>query len=255
MDETTLEKIQKRVDELQPLYDRMDKTKDLVYLNPYKMENFDKSEVENVINVTTNWPAIYANAIISDLMGSVWQTVIESNAKMSDKQKHDIENFIEDNLAQADEQLAARGMADLFTFLCNHVCIRSLIGARWTSRFEGNVYKTDCLHVDMRWTPFEFGKDGLSWVAHKTWRSGAKVFAQYGKDVGDQEILVTDFWDCAKNEVWLDEEMAPKWPKNHDFGTPPFVILTPSSGFMLRDKGYLEHEGEDLLFLSRGLYE
>ncbi len=153
MEDTTLDKVKKRVTELQPLYDRMDKTKDLVYLTPYKMLNFDKLEMENVINVTTNWPGVFANAIINDLMGAIWQTVIESEGKLSDKQKRIIENFIDDNLAQADEQLGRRGMADLFTWLCNHVCTRSLIGARWTSRFEGNSYKTDCLPVDMRWTP------------------------------------------------------------------------------------------------------
>jgi len=262
--EDTLEKVKKRVAELQPLYDRMDKTKDLVYLSPYKMRNFDKAEMENVINVTTNWPAIYANAIISDLMGAIWQTVIESNTKLSDKQKHVIENFIEDNLAQADEQLATRGMADLFTWLCNHVCIRSLIGARWISQFDKGVYKNDCLPVDMRWTPFEFGKDGLSWVAHKTFRSKARILSQYGVDVGEDEIEVTDFWDCEKNEVWLGDEKVDtvvvngkvqKRQEEHPFGYPPFVIVIPSSGFMLRDKGYIEHEGEDLLFLSRGLYE
>lgn len=235
--EDTLEKVKKRVTELQPLYDRMDKTKDLVYLTPYKMLNFDKIEMENVINVTTNWPAVYANAIIGDLMGSVWQTVIESNVKISDKQKHDIENFIEDNLAQADEQLGRKGMADLFTWLCNHVCHRSLIGARWISQFDKGEYKIDCLPVDMRWCPFEFGTDGLDWGAPKSFRSGARIKSEYGKDVGDQEIEVTDFWDSEKNEVWLGDEMAPGWPKKNPFGSPPLVIVIPSSGFMLRDKG------------------
>jgi len=251
--DTTLEIVKKRVEELQPLYNRMDKTKDLVYLTPFKMKNFANVEIENVINVTTNWPAIYANAIIGDLMGAIWQTVIESNTKVSDKQKHVIENFIEDNLVQADEQLGRRGMADLFTWLCNHVCIRSLIGACWTSWFEGSEYKIDCLPVDMRWCPFIFGKNGLEWAAPKTFRSGARILLEYGKDLGEEEIEVTNFWDKDKHEIWFGEELF-KTEKN-PFGYPPFVIVIPSSGFMLRDKGYIEHEGEDLLFLSRGLYE
>ncbi len=62
--------------------------------------------------------------------------------------------------------------------------------------------------------PFEFGTNGLSWVAPKTFRSGARIKAQYGKDMGEEEdIEVTDFWDCEKNEVWLGEEVAPGWPK------------------------------------------
>lgn len=249
---TTLEIVKNKVTELQPLYDRMDKTRELVYLKEYKLLNFNKIEIEKVINVTTNWPAIFANAIISDLMGATWQTVIESDGKLSDKQKHVIENFIEDNLAQVDEQLLQRGMAELFTWLCNHVCIRSLIGARWISQINKDGYKVDCLPVDMRWTPFEYGLKGLTWVAPKTFRSKAKIKEQYGVDAED-ETEVTDFWDSEKNEIWIAEELV-KTQKN-PFGYPPFVIIVPSSGFMLRDKGYIEHEAEDLFFLNRGLYD
>ncbi len=251
---TTLEIVKNKVTELQPLYNRMDKTRKLVYLTDYKLTQFDgETPIEKVINVTTNWPAIFANAIISDLMGAVWQTVIESDGKLSDKQKHQIETFIEDNLAQADEQLGRRGMADLFTWLCNHVCIRSLIGARWVSQFDEGEYKIDCLPVDMRWTPFEYGNDGLNWVAPTTFRSRALIKAQYGIDVGTDETEVVDWWDCEKKELWIAEELV-KTQKN-PFGEPPFVIEIPSSGFMLRDKGYIEHEAEDLFFLNRGLYD
>jgi len=250
----TLEIVKSRVTELQPLYDRMDKTKDLVYLKEYRLESFEKVPIEKVINVTTNWPAIYANAIISDLMGATWQTVIESDGELSDKQKHVIENFIEDNLAQADEQLLRRGMAELFTWLCNHVCVRSLIGARWISQIDKDgSYKLDCLPVDMRWTPFEFGNDGMNWVAPRTFRSKTRIKAQYGIDVGVDDTEVVDFWDSEKNEIWIEEKLH-KTQKN-PFGYPPFVIIIPSSGFMLRDKGYMEHEAEDLLFMNRGLYD
>jgi hypothetical protein len=38
------------------------------------------------------------------------------------------------------------------------------------------------------------------------------------------------------------------------FGKPPFVIQPAPAGFMLLDKGYMVHEGEDIFFLDRGLY-
>lgn len=264
---TTLEIVKNRVAELKPLYDRMDKTSKLVYLTPYQLMQFDgTTPIEKVINVTTNWPAIFANAIISDLMGAVWQTVIESSGKLSDQQKHDIENFIEDNLAQADEQLGKRGMADLFTWLCNHVCIRSLIGARWVSQFVDGKYAIDCLPVDMRWTPFEYGNDGLNWVAPKTFRSRARIQAKYAKELREagldysgtgasaaSDLEVVDFWSCEKKELWIEDRLILK--QKNPFGYPPFVIAIPSAGFMLRDKGYIKHEGEDLFFLNRGLYD
>lgn len=253
----TLTIVKDRAKELDPLYKRMDKTRDLVYQTPFSLKDFKKKDLANVVNVTTNWPAVYANAIISDLMGAIWQTVIESDGKLSDEQKHIIENFIDDNLAQADEQLAQKGFAELFTWLCNHVCIRSWIGVRWISQFEEDSFKLDCLPVDMRWCPFEFGESGLDWVAPISFRSKAWIKSEYGEEIAGKisgsEVKVTDFWDSEKNEVWIDEKKVKE--QENPFGYPPFVIAIPSSGFMLRDKGYIEHEGEDLLFLSRGLYE
>ncbi|GAH79098.1 unnamed protein product, partial [marine sediment metagenome] len=71
----TLDIIKNRVTLLKPLYDRMDRTKDLAYGKPYKLMDFTgKKEIEKVVNVTTNWPGVFANAIINDLMGAVWQT-------------------------------------------------------------------------------------------------------------------------------------------------------------------------------------
>ena len=249
----TLDIIRDKVTELQPLYDRMDKTRDLAYGKKYELKGFDDVPLEKVINVTTNWPGVFASAIISDLMGATWQTVIESDGKLSPKQIHIIENFIEDNLAQVDEQLIRRGYVELFTWIANHVCIRSLIGARWFTQLDKDGYKVDCLPVDMRWTPFDFGDHGLNWVAPKTFRSKALIKAKYGKDVDSDETEVIDFWTGEKNEIWIAEELV-KTQKN-PFGYPPFVIVKPSSGFTLRDKGYIEHDAEDLFFLNRGLYD
>lgn len=257
----TLDIIKNRVTVLKPLYDRMDKTRDLAYGKKYELKGFDNKPIEKAVNVTTNWPGVFANAIINDLMGAIWQTVIEGEGKLSDKQKHDIENFIEDNLAQGDEQLILRGKAELFATLSNWVCIRSLIGVRWVSQFEKGEYKIDCLPTDMRWTPFEFGNDGMNWVAHKSFRSPAKIQAKYEKELtaegasvsGTEDIEVVDYWDSEKKELWIADKLL-KTQKN-PFGFPPFVIVLPAVGFMLEDKGAIEHEAEDLFFLNRGLYD
>ena len=81
----TLDIIKNRVTVLKPLYDRMDRTKELAYGKEYVLKGFDGNPIEKVVNVTTNWPGVFANAIINDLMGAIWQTVIESEGKLSDK--------------------------------------------------------------------------------------------------------------------------------------------------------------------------
>ena len=119
---------------------------------------------------------------------------------------------------------------------------------------NGN-YTIDCLPVDMRWAPFEYGNDGLNWVASTTFRSKTSLEAGFPGESfsGTTDIEVRDYWDSEKNEVWINKKLVRS--QKNPFGYPPFVIAAPATGFMLRDKGYIAHESEDLLFLIRELYD
>jgi len=206
---------------------------------------------------------VFVHGVVTDLLGGKWQTVVEG--KIPTRQSHEIESFIEENLAQADEFLMEKhGIPTLFSWLCNHVCVRWSIGARWISRIENGEYKIDCLPVDMRWTPFVRN----SWVAPITFREGDDLkqeleeYEKIAKDnkrefikvpLNDGENEVRDFWDKENEELWVGGKLVFTQP--HKFGKPPFVIVTPARGFMLRDRGFLKHEGEDILFLNAGLYK
>lgn len=245
-----------RMKQLKKLHDRMDDSKALAYMDDFKMRNYNSTEdLANVINVTGNHPAVLATAIISDLQNAKWQTVVEGG--ISSRQAHGIEQFIEDNFAQADEFLLNRfGISSLEAWLCNHVCIRSLIGVRWVSSIVGKEYTIDCLPVDMRWTAFRFGKNGLSWVAPISFSNKEDLFEEYPDvSLGSKEtdIEVRDYWTDKVNETWVEKKKV--FEQKHRFEKPPFVIVFPSVGFMLRDKDYLEHEAEDLFFLNRKLYD
>ncbi len=252
---TTWQLIEDRMTQLKNLHKRMDESRKLAYMDAFKMKKYNSSEdLSNVINVTGNSPAILANAIISDLLSARWQTVVEGN--ISTRQAHDIERFIEDNFAQADEVLLNRfGMVSLQAWLCSHVCIRSLIGVRWLSTIVGSGYQVDCLPVDMRWTPFSFGKNGLNWVAPITFMNKEDLFEEYPDikiSLKDTNNEARDYWNGKENETWVEQKLVNK--QNHSMEKPPFVIVFPSAGFMLRDKDYMEHEAEDLFFLNRNLY-
>jgi hypothetical protein len=245
--------IDKRLLELQELYARMDATKNLVYLTPYTLMKLDgKSKIERAISVTMNNPAVFANAVISDLVQAKRQIVVEG---LTDEQNHDIETFGENAFAQADEILTRRsGQSGLWGWLCNHVCIRATIGARWITTFVNNEFTVDCLPVDMRYCPYVFGRDGLKWAANISYRDASSIKEEYPTaNVTGRDIEVRDYWDCEKNEVWIDGRLALR--QNNPFEKVPFVIVLPATGFMLRDKGYLAHEAEDLLAFNRGLYD
>ncbi|KKM98878.1 hypothetical protein LCGC14_1153460, partial [marine sediment metagenome] len=222
--------------------------------------------LSNVINITSNAATVFGNAIASDLMGTKWQMVVEGKG-ISKTMASDIEQFIKDNFAQADEWLLeSEGMSSLEAWLANHVCVRSLIGVQWISEVVNGKYILTCIPRDMRWTPFRHGKNGLDWVAPITWKSRediAELFPNFAITGGSatptnektsgSEFEVRDYWDGKKNETWVAKGEAGR--QDHKLGRPPFVIVSPSAGFMLRDRGWLEHDAEDLFYLNKGVWD
>lgn len=252
--------IDNKIAELTDLYTRMDDTRDLLYLTPYEMKGFDDKKLNNVMNVTTNRPAVIVQNLVSDLMSAKWQVVVEG---VSQRQQHYIESFAQDGLDQIDEQLGISGGYTLFDWFANHVCSRGIIGARFITTIDKDKYEIDCLPVDMRWCPFEFGKKALEWGANRTFRSAAQIKKDYPEWEGSaanywfggysKDIEVRDFWNTKVNEVWIGGNKV-KEQKN-PFGQVPFVIVLPASGFMLRDSGYMKYEAEDALFLDINLFK
>ena len=262
----TLTIIDNTMEYLKPLHDRMDKTRDWVYSVPYKMPDLSdpKKSMDNVISVTMPYAAIIANTVINDIMTSFRQTIV--NGDISPRTQRYIEEFIDASREQADEQLVKSDWhSTLFEIWSSHVCVRSFIGTRWVSQIIDGKYTINCLPVDMRYVAYEYGNDGMNWVSNRSFRSMAKIEAQYGeflkankikikKPSGSNttsDIQVDDWWSSDRHELWIGGSEVINQP--HSLGEPPFVITAPTTGFMLRDKGYIEHDSEDILYLIRGI--
>ena len=258
--------VSNRMKQLNKLHERMDKTRDLAYMEDFHLTTFDgKQYLDNVINVTGNSPVTFANAIASDLMTAKWQTVVEGD--ISSKQTRDIEQFVDDNFEQADEVLLNKfGLPSLDAWLCNHVCLRSLIGVKWIGQVDKNGnYLLDVLPCDMRWFAWQHGLNGLSYAAPMFFRNSDDIMLEFpdAKLSENTELVLVDFWDSVTNEVLVSKgdtyEVTAAGTQidkqKNSLGYPPFVIVSPATGFMLRDKGYLEHEAEDIFFMNRKLYK
>jgi len=255
--------IDKRVESWSSLYKRMDVTKSLIYMDDFKLTDYTNKEIKNVVNVTGNKGASFGSKVIANLMMSEWQTVVEG--KISPRSAHIVEQFLDDSLDQANEYVRDNyDIADIFSFLYNHICNRGLIGLEYISTIQDGIFNIHCVPLDMRWTPFVRGK----WVAPITFRDGFDLEAElemYEKIAKDgkggeyfpikldntSNIEVRDYWDNKKEELLVDKKLV--FAQEHRFGKPPFVIRFAPSGFMLRDRGYIEHEGEDIYFLIRKL--
>jgi hypothetical protein len=249
----TLKMITDREAELAPLYTRMDQDSDFARLKKYTLTGFDMyrdREIPRTISVTMNEPAVFADAIISVLQGAKRQTTVEG---LSDSHNRRIETFLDDVFYTADQRLQKRRISGLWAWVCNHIAIRGPVGARWTFDLDG---MPNCLPVDMRYCPFDLDADGRGWVANHTTRTVRAVLAEYPQARGlppDGNVNIYDYWDADVNRVFVGTGVQIHEQKN-PYGFPPFAIQFPSTGFMLLDEGYLQHEAESIFFMVRDLY-
>lgn len=257
--------INTRMEALDKFYQQVDKTRKRLKLEKFTLTDFDgKTELKDVISITENRSATYAMRIIAALMSNKWQTTIEGD--ISKKNAFKIEEFIDKNLEQADQYMLEKyGLAGLDAWLCNHVCHTSLIGVEWLSYFEDGEYKVHCYPMDMRWTPFVLnkwyariifkGKDELEQELEGYEKTAKDNKWEYTKPTGlkDTDNELRSFWDDTKNELWLDGKKIFEQP--NPYKETPSVIVWPPSGFMFRDKGYLEYESPGLLYLNEQLYD
>ncbi len=262
-DTDTLKMIMARESELSGLYARMDQDRDNAQLKQYTLTGFDQwkdKEIPRTVSVTMNEPAVFANSIISVLQGAKRQTTVEG---LSDTANRKIETFLDDVFYTADQRLQKRNIAGLWAWVCNHIALRGPIGARWTFDPDG---RPNCLPVDMRYCPFDLDlREGMGWVANHTTRSVAAIKQEYPEIIGlpdfQGNMSVYDYWDADKNRVYVAGPAVGGQAggilaveRKNPYGLVPFAIQFPSTGFMLLDEGYLEHAGESIFFMVRGLY-
>ncbi len=265
MPHDTWQMIDNRVKVMQPFYTQVDKTRRRLNLTKFEMTNFNGKDIlDDVVNVTENKSINYVKRVIAGLMSYKWQTVVAGG--ITSKDAHKIEEFIEDNLEQADEFIfTEHGLSGLDTWLMNHVAHTALIGAQWTASMEEGEYKVDCLPLDMRWTPFVLN----GWAAPITFRTredleeelesyakaaetGTGEFLMPGK-LEDEDNEVRDYWNEEINELWIEKQLVFRQPNT--FKRLPFVFVWVPSGFMFRDKDYLKYESPSVLFQNELLYD
>jgi hypothetical protein len=245
-----MDKIKRAEDRLSALHRRMDEDAALAHLESYTLEDEAGNPVPNAISVTMNEPAVFANAIVAMIQESTWQTSVYGD--VSDEQAYKIERAIDVLLDEADNRLLRAGRGRMFPFFANHSCLRGWMGARVLALRTKSAIVPDILPIDMRYFYYERSPEGLLWGAYKTMRTPEQIYAEYGLDYTEEQEVV-DYWDEAKEEVWINDEMVKS--QQHPFGEVPFVIQATPAGFMLWDDGYSNAEGESIFMLNRDTYK
>ena len=247
--------VKAKLEEMKPLFDRMDEDEKLYLLDEFKMEKMDGSgDEKDVSNVTLNDPLLYAKKAIAITGSYQKQTVVEGN-DLTDKQTTKIEEFLDDIFYVLDEWLPNRGIPSLDAFINEQACIRGRIGARSVIRMGGEGIIPDIVPVDTRWFPIETGPGGMIWGAPICSRSKAQIEREYPDitiGLKSTENQVIDFWDEEKELVFIGQELVKEEVNNYKY--PPFVIAKSPIGCMLNTEDALKHDGESIFWPNRSLW-
>ena len=217
MAETIYEKVTSKGKELEPIFKRMDKDRDLLFMKAYQMlypAKYGAKAMEDVINVTLNDPTTFAMRAIATLNSTQRQTVVEGREK-KEKLFTLVENFIDDMSYSIDDFLAGQGLLTLDSFLNEQVCVRGPIVGRVTLREENSEFVPEVRGLDSRFFVYEMGGRKMNWGAPIFRRSKQDILAEYGEDpninrslltsLGEENELV-DFWDSKKNTIILNKK-------------------------------------------------
>lgn len=249
--------IEDKIEEMGPLFSRMDEDEGLYLLKPYEMKKLGSTKnEEDVSNTTLNDPLLYAKKAIAITGSYQRQTVIEGK-DLTGKQTTKIEQFLDDIFYMVNERLVNREGVNLDAFIDEQACIRGGIPSRSCIRRgkEGNIIP-DILPVDRRWFPYETDENGITWAAGIFRRSKARIEREYGEEVAKKVTSgfgqVVDFWNPEQNVVFVEGEEAKRQPNPYKY--PPFVQSLCPIGSMLNTEGAYKHRGESILWPNRGLW-
>ena len=246
-------------DEMKSVFDRMDTDEALYFLKPFKMMHLDgRQEMEDVANITLNDALIYVQKAISILGGASMQTIIEGKG-LSDTKTTKIEQFLNDILYMADENLRKRRMPELDAFINEQLGVRGRSTARVCMRLkpEGDLL-ADVLPVDSRYYVDDIDDNGIVWAAPWFRQSKARIEREYNKP-GDREVRVgksaevVDTWTPEMNVVFVDKNIIRE--QVNPYGYVPFVSVICPSGSSLGTEDAVEHQGESLLWANRDLWD
>jgi len=259
---TTLEYIIETENAMRPLFDRMDRDRNLYNMIEYALKDKEGQPLKGTINVTMNEPKVFADRAQSFMSEASMQVVVDGK-HLKDAETTYIENFDSDIRYEIDQRLMLREITSLYTFLIEQVCVRGRLGSRVLCRQDKDIFVPDVLPCDTRYLIYEYGSKDLEYGAYKTTRGRRAIEQAYSLAIGiggtAKKGVIWDSWDKKFNEVWLGgDKVGEGWllkKEDNIFGYPPFVIQKVGAGSMLQDEGAIAHSGESVFANNRLLYE
>uniref|UniRef100_A0A6H1ZKA0 Portal protein n=1 Tax=viral metagenome TaxID=1070528 RepID=A0A6H1ZKA0_9ZZZZ len=261
----TFDVIKETAMDFQPLFQRMDRDKDLYNMIEYQLLDLKtKKPAKDVVNMTLNDPKVFADRSMAFMSEASMQTIAEGR-RLQDSETATVENFDADIRYNIDQSLMMRDITGLYNFLIEQACIRGTLGARYYSWDDGGTFKPDLLPCDSRFLIYEHGRDELEFAAFRTTRTKSSIQREYPDAIiqgTGKKGAIWEHWNTKINEIWLTDPViqdATKGQmlleKENKFGYVPFIIQGVGAGSMLQDEDSMAHRYESIFASNRLLYE
>jgi len=230
---------------LKPRFDRMDKD-----FERWDLKKMQYEKGPTAINVTSNRPRTFCDAVQTKLSASERQIAIYMAEEEGEDKRDDIaklERLLDFALNKADERLVGMLVPPLKDYLIWSSLVRGWMAARILNYKDGKNVIFNYTPLDPRWMVYKTGAEGLSQTSYKTFKSSADLKAVYkydtptlsmlnplnwGRDTDKDSIAVIDRWDAMPDGMWNSVAVEDKWlkePMKYNYPSMPVLIMPVST--------------------------
>jgi len=230
--EKIVEKVRKRKEQLQPLFD---KDKENYDLWTGKEQIFDTHKMS--VNITGTEMTSHGRRTQASMIRSRLDIHVlppnpleNPDAVKTASQEERMYHYI---FVEADERLAEMGEAPLLASASWQVVVPGRAAVLvWIYKEDDEiVWNIDPLNVSF--LTFEFDRKGLAWACYETFRSPSSIKEEYEKDIIEEAqgkgISVSDYWDRKDNVTYLTKEKETLKTRDNKAGEVP-IIFQPVAG-------------------------
>ena len=262
-----LKKIEDKEKRFDSYYKKLDADFKLWDLEEIKYETH-----ETAINVTTNEPRLFADDVQTDLASAEMQIIVRTleHEEIEREEAGKLERLFCFLLEKADDRLINMGLPPMRETIIWLFTIRGSGGVRILNYMEEGKIIPDYMALDPRWLTYEFGKNGLFWVASKTFKTkgvlqdewgwtpkGASFYTPWAKE--KETYPVYDYWEMvegkAVNTVFCEKDVVNN--EKYDLKSLPFLLMPVTSRMPMVTADNLEQGryGESIYASKRAMYE
>jgi len=249
------DKVDKRKQQLQPLFDKDKENYDLWV---GKEQIFDTHKM--AINITGTEMTALGRRVLASLVRSKLDIHVLPPEPIPNPKAEETANREEDmyyfGFNQADELLTLKGEATLLSATGWQVVVFGRTSVRilvYLDKKTGEIV-WDFLPMIPSLVTFEFGQKGLLWYNYETFRSPECVYKEYNKEVKEKSegrgVSVSDYWDWDDNVTYLSDGEDTLDTRENEFGQVPAIIQPVTLGPKI-----ITTEGIDVTAWGQSIYD